>query len=207
MAEKKQSTQKKVLWLTETAIFAAIIVVMSFTPLGYLKTAGLEITFNMIPVVIGAIVGGPSAGAILGGVFGLTSFIQCFGSSPFGATLLGINPILTCIVCMTRILAGWLAGVAYKGIARKEKRQIIGSTVAALVGPISNTVFFTGSLVLFFGRTEFIQNLMSQMGTSSVFSFIVAFVGLQGLVEAIVCFVVTDAVSNVLLKVVNKRIR
>lgn len=70
------------------AILIAIILVMAFTPLGYLKTAGLEITFIQVPVIVGAILMGPTAGAILGGVFGLTSFIQCFGLSAFGAALL-----------------------------------------------------------------------------------------------------------------------
>ena len=46
-------------------------------------------------VVIGAIILGPTAGAILGGVFGITSFIQCFGISAFGTLLFGINPVLT----------------------------------------------------------------------------------------------------------------
>ncbi len=203
MAQRK-NIQKKTLWLAETAMFAAIIIVMSFTPLGYLKTPGLEITFIMIPVVIGAIVGGPSAGAILGGVFGLTSFIQCFGSSAFGATLLSINPVFTFIVCMTRVLAGLLIGLIYKAIAKNEKRQIVGATVASLIGSVLNTLFFMSALVLLFGRTEFIQNMMSQMGASNILHFVLLFVGVQGAVEAAVCFVIGTAVSSALIKVTNR---
>ena len=81
--------------LVYMAILIAIILVMAFTPLGYLKTAGLEITFIQVPVIVGAILMGPTAGAILGGVFGLTSFIQCFGLSAFGAALLEINAVYT----------------------------------------------------------------------------------------------------------------
>lgn len=207
MAKNKQNIQAKTLWLAETAMFAAIIVVMAFTPLGYLRTAGLEITFIMIPVVVGAIVAGPSAGAILGGVFGATSFIQCFGSSAFGATLLSINPVFTFIVCMIRVLAGWLIGVIYKAIARPGKRQIVGATVASLVGPLLNTVFFMGSLVLLFGRTEFIQGIMTQLNASNMINFILIFVGWQGLIEAIVGFVIGGAVSTALVKVVDKRLK
>lgn len=198
---------KKTLWLAETAMFAAIIIVMAFTPLGYLRTAGLEITFIMIPVVVGAIVAGPAAGALLGGVFGLTSFIQCFGSSPFGATLLSINPIFTFIVCLpTRVLAGWLIGLIFKAIAAKaEKIRYVGATVSSLVGPLLNTAFFMGALVILFGKTEFIQNLMEQLGAVSLVSFIALFVGVQGLVEAAVCFVVGGAVSSALLRVIGKR--
>ena len=68
----------------------------------------------MVPVIVGAIVMGPASGAILGGVFGCISFWECFGRSQFGAMLLGINPIYTFLVCVpTRILAGWLCGVAF----------------------------------------------------------------------------------------------
>ena len=75
----KKMSQKKLITMVETALLGAIIVVMAFTPLGYLRTAtGLEITFIMIPVVIGAATVGPSAGAILGGVFGITSFVTRF---------------------------------------------------------------------------------------------------------------------------------
>ncbi|MCM1544066.1 MAG: ECF transporter S component [Ruminococcus sp.] len=207
MAKNNQSTQKKTLWLAETAMFAAIIIIMAFTPLGYLRTPGLEITFIMIPVVVGAIVAGPAAGAILGGVFGLTSFVQCFGSSAFGATLLSINPVFAFIVCMIRILAGWLIGLIYKAIAKSNKMKYAGATVASLVGPLLNTVFFMGALVLLFGRTEFIQNLMTQLGATNVFSFVALFVGVQGLIEAGVCFVVGGAVSSALLKAISKRSR
>ena len=81
--------------LVYMAILIAIILVMAFTPLGYLKTAGIEITFIQVPVIVGAILMGPAAGAILGGVFGFTSFIQCFGLSAFGAALLEINAVYT----------------------------------------------------------------------------------------------------------------
>ena len=52
----------------------AIILIMAFTPLGYIKTAGIEITLIVVPVAVGAVTLGPAAGAILGGVFGLASF-------------------------------------------------------------------------------------------------------------------------------------
>ena len=85
---KKVSTRK----LTLTALFSAIVIILAFMPI---KTLGLEITLTMIPIAIGAALYGPAVGAILGGVFGVVSFLQCLGYSPFGATLFGINPYLT----------------------------------------------------------------------------------------------------------------
>ncbi len=80
MTKSKFSTK----YLVEMALLVAIILLMAFTPIGYIKTAGLEITLIVIPVAVGAVTLGPAAGAILGGVFGITSFIQCFGMSAFG---------------------------------------------------------------------------------------------------------------------------
>ena len=98
MNKNKFSTK----YLVEMALLVAIILLMAFTPIGYIKTAGLEITLIVVPVAVGAVTLGPTAGAILGGVFGITSFIQCFGMSQFGALLLGINPFLTFLVAKNK---------------------------------------------------------------------------------------------------------
>ena len=91
--------------MVELAVLLAILLMLEITGLGMFKTFGLELTILQIPVILGAIILGPSAGAILGGAFGLLSFWECFGKSQFGATLLGINPFLTFLVCVpTRIL-------------------------------------------------------------------------------------------------------
>ena len=74
------------------ALLAAIVLVLAYTPLGYIHIGPLAITPIMIPVTVGAILLGPTEGAILGGIFGLTSFSTCFGSDMFGTTLMGINP-------------------------------------------------------------------------------------------------------------------
>lgn len=110
--------------LVEMALLVAIILILAFTPLGYIKTLGLEITLIVVPVTIGAIILGPLGGAVLGAVFGITSFIQCFGMSPFGAVLLGINPFGTFVVCVvSRILMGWLTGLIYKGLSKFPKNE------------------------------------------------------------------------------------
>jgi thiamine transporter ThiT len=52
--------------LTLMGLLAAVLLVMSFTPLGFLTIGPLAITLNMIPVAIGAIALGPKGGAVLG---------------------------------------------------------------------------------------------------------------------------------------------
>ncbi len=181
--------------MVQLALFTAIILLMAFTPIGYIKTLGLEITLIVVPVAVGAIVLGPTGGAILGAVFGITSFIQCFGMSPFGAALLGINPIGTFIVCLVpRVLMGWLTGLIFKSGKKISKDLFFG--VASLAGPLLNTVFFMTTLILFFYNTDFIQGIVASTKATNVFAFVIAFVGINGLIEAIVCFVVGTVVAK-----------
>ena len=59
----------KTIKMAQLAILIAVVLIMAFTPLGYLKNVGLEISLITIPVAIGAMVIGPGAGAVLGAVF------------------------------------------------------------------------------------------------------------------------------------------
>lgn len=185
--------------MVRLALLIAIIIVMEVTNIGYIKTpTGLEFTLMQVPVLIGAIIMGPVSGAILGGVFGLTSFFQCFGKSPFGVVLLGINPVLTFIVCFVpRLLMGLCCGLIFKAL-NKDGKGIVSFGAASLSGALLNTVFFMSALLLLFGSSDYIMGLRGSMG---ILQFVVAFVGIQGLIEAIVCFVVGTALSKVLWKV------
>lgn len=190
--------QEKIKKLTVLSVLGALTAIVSFLPL---KTLGLEITFSMIPVAIGAILYGPSGGAILGGVFGIVSFLQCLGYSPFGAALLGINPLLTLIVCLpTRILAGFLAGVIYKALRKSVKSDIPALLLASLAAPLFNTLLFMTALVLCFYNTELVQSFAAQLGATNPFTFVVLFVGINGLVEIICGFVVAFPCAKALSK-------
>ena len=187
-----EKTRKLVLY----ALFIAIIILMAFTPLGYLKTLGLEITFITIPVVIGAVALGPLGGAVLGAVFGITSFIQCFGLSPFGAALLAVSPVGCLVTCIVpRTLMGWLTGLVFRGMDKIKPKSFLSFGVTSLFGPVCNTVLFMTSLMLFFGNAELIADMRAG---APLFAFLAAFVGINGLVEALVCFVVCTAVCKAL---------
>ena len=112
---KKQSLSVKD--FVVLGLLTAILLLMAYTPLGYLNIGPLAITFNVIPVAIAAIALGPLGGAIAGGVFGLTSFLQCIGvggTSAMGAVLFGINPVLAFIQrFIPRLLDGFLLGYIY----------------------------------------------------------------------------------------------
>ena len=86
------------------AVLTALIIVMSLTPLGYLKMPRASITFLPVLVVIGAVQYGPLCGLYLGTVFGLSSFVHCFDPNyAFGQTFLHISTILLLLVVKRRI--------------------------------------------------------------------------------------------------------
>lgn len=192
--------------MVQLAILVAIMLIFAYTPLGYLKAGPIEITFMVLPVAIGAIILGPASGAILGGIFGLTSFIQCFGASAFGALLLSINPILTFITCMLpRLLCGWLSGLIFKALEKTGKIKTAHYFIASLCTALLNTTFFILCIIQFFWKNDTFLTTMGswQLPTDSIWLFFVAFVGLNGLVEAVVNFIAAGTVSKVLSKVVK----
>ncbi len=189
-------TRLNTLLLTQYAILSTIIVILAFTPLGYLKFGVVEITFIIIPVAVGAIKLGVGAGAFLGAVFGITSFIQCFGLSPFGAMLLSINPVYTFILCMIpRVAAGAIAALIFKALHKIDKTKLVSFAVGSLSVAAVNTIFFMVGLMLMFGRTDFILGIR---GDVPLLPFVVGFVGLNGVIEALACTIIAGSVCKAL---------
>lgn len=200
---KKQDTGN----LVRTALLVAIIFVMAFTPLGYFKTGGLSVTLLPIPVVIGAITMGPVTGAILGLAFGVTSVIQCFGLEPFGTALMSINPAGLILLCLIpRILMGFITGIAAKALLRLDKNKTVSFALTSLLGALLNTVFFMSLLMLFFYNTDFIQSIAAGMGSNGALAFVLAFVGINGVIEAIACCVLGGAISRALFAIGARRL-
>ena len=180
--------KEKIYKLSITAILIAIIAIMAFTPVGYLKIGLLSITFLTVPVIIGAVTNGPLVGAILGLAFGLTSFIQCFGMDAFGTTLMQISAWKTAFMCIVpRVLIGIIGGFVYKGLSKTKAPKPVQYALSAITVPLFNTVFFMSSLVLFFWKTDYIQSVADSFGAQSVMTFLTAMVGVNGIVELVVC--------------------
>ena len=103
-------------------LLTAIVVVFSLTPIGSIPIGPLVITLNIIPIAIAAVALGPIGGLIMGTVFGLFSFMQCFGIgvlSTMGAATLEISPVLTFIQrVVPRALDGLLVGLMFSGISK-----------------------------------------------------------------------------------------
>ena len=186
--------------LTLLGLLTALLLVMSFTPLGYLNIGPLAITLNMIPVAIGAIALGPTGGAILGGVFGMTSFLQCLGiggTSAMGVATFEIDPLLTFVHrFFPRLITGLATGYIFKGVKALSNRTLAGF-IAGFSAAFLNTALFMLTLVLFFGNTDYLQ---TQMNGKSIILFIVTFVGINAVFEMLVSTVVSGMLAKALEK-------
>ena len=198
MAKKTFTTK----YMVELAAMIAIIIIMAFTPLGYIKLPGLTITFLTIPVAVGAII----LGLICGLTFGLTSLYQAVtGGSVFTFALFNLNPVFTIILTIVpRALEGLLTGLIFKALHNIKSVQKISYYIASLCCPLLNTLLFMSTLVALFYRTDFIQTYVAKFGVGNPFSFVVAFVGTQGAIEAVVCFVVASILARTLYAVLVK---
>lgn len=193
----KNNNTTSTLYMVELALMVAIIFIMAFTPLGYFRTPGLSITFLTVPVAVGAVILGSKGGAACGLAFGITSLIQAFIGGSFGTMLLSINPAGTAFTCIVpRILEGWLCGLIFQAVRKVSKNGAYFA--ASLACPLLNTLFFMSSLVVIFYHTDYIQGFVETLGVSNPFTFVVAFVGVQGAIEAVVCFLIASVVSRAL---------
>lgn len=187
------------------ALLIAIEVVMKLIGLGSVPVGPLYMSFLTVPIAVGAIVLGPLAGAILGGVFGIVSFYDAaMGASAMGAALMAISPFHTFVNCVvTRVLMGLLVGVVYN-LLKKAMKSNVRYFIAALFAPALNTIFFMGYLCLAFFNTEYVQGLCQAIGATNPIMFICLLVGFQAVVEAVVCCLIGGIVSKTVDVIVNR---
>lgn len=183
------------------AMFIAIMIVMNFTPIGYITVTGaFSITLMTIPVALGAACTGATGGTILGFVFGLTSFLQAFGFGfmidPSAAPLFNENPIGYVITCFVpRILTGLVAGLIFNLFERKGKTGIPAFAISSAIVPILNTVLFMTAYIIFYSNTSFGGAVMTVLLTILTINF---------LVELLVTTIAGTLISRVVYKQVKK---
>ncbi len=186
--------------LVVLGLMTAILLILAYTPLGYLNIGPLSITFNMVPVAISAVVLGPVGGLITGFIFGMTSFLQCIGVgqlSAFGAMLFSINPISTFVVCVVaRSLDGFLLGFIYRALSGKTSITV-STAITGFCSAALNTVFFMTSLMVLFGNSDYLTEMRGGM---NVLAFVVAFVGINAVFEVVVATVLTAVICVALFR-------
>lgn len=183
--------------MTRLAILTAIVGVLSYFG-GFIKIGGLaSISLTLVPVVLGAALLGPRAGAWLGAVSGAVFFLTA--DAAFWLNLSVSGTILTVMVKGT--LAGLAAGLLYRLL--EKRNMFLALLAAAAVCPIVNTgIFLLGCLIFFFDAVV----EMAYADGSSVFSFlIVVFVGLNFVFELLLNLLLTPALQRIIAVVAPKK--
>ena len=197
MTNKTRRT--KVAQMTLLAMLVAILIVLAYVNIP--MPMGLSITFNMIPVAIAAIAMGLPGGMIVGGAFGLISFLQCFGifgTSALGAALVNVSPVLMFIQrFVSRLMVGVLAALVYRGMTRTKAPLYLRGAVTGFSAAFFNTLFFMTLLVLFFGHTDKLAGPIAEKGG---LMYIITSVGINAVVEMAVAALVTGAACAALKK-------
>ena len=195
----KRNNHASVVRLTSLAILAALVVVLQTVASG-IRIGPVPISLTLVPIVVGAILFGPGAGAGLGFVFGLVCLIAgVTGADQFTYLLWTASPFWLIVVCVGKaVLCGLCAGLAAKAL---EKKQTLSCIAAALVAPVVNTgVFAVGMLTVF-------RPILAQYagGTDVVPYLFVAFIGVNFLVEFAVNAVLSAAIARI-VQVVRKQL-
>ena len=192
-------------WMIRVALMAAIIILLANTPLGMIQLPIVKATTVHIPVIIGAILLGPKAGAILGGVFGICSLISntyaptllSFAFSPFMSTtgLAGAaKAIWISVGC--RIMIGLVAGWLWKGLKKINCPKILGYGLCGFVGSMTNTVMVMGSIYVLLAK-QYAQ--AREVAGSAVFGIIMGTVTASGIPEAICATILVALITKVLV--------
>ena len=166
-----------------TAVLAALQFVMVLTGIGYVPVGPLKLTFLTLPIAVG--------GALL-----------VFAPDAFGAILVGIDPVLTAVMCIVpRILCGLLPALVSRALQRCTKNGVLPYASACLLTPALNTLLFMSALWVFFADS-FVNSpeLVSFLGgqIESIGALFAAFAGVNAIVEAGVGLVLGTAICKVL---------
>lgn len=188
--EKSNKRSERTHKLVMLALLSAIVAVLAYLG-GFIKIGSLaSISLTLIPVVVGATLLGPLAGAWLGAVAGVMFF-----ATPDAAFWLGLSVHGTIITVMVKgILAGLFAGMVYKLL--EKFNRYVAVLVGAIVAPVVNTgIFLLGSLVFFM---ETVSGGATAKGISVGMYLIVFFVGLNFVFELIANIALSPAMVRIL---------
>ena len=191
--------------LAQMGLLTGLMLVMSFTPLGYIPLGFMNATTMHIPVILGACLSGPEMGAVLGGLFGITSVIRAtltptltsFVFTPFYSLSPQFHGSWKSLIVaiVPRILIGVVAGLVYQALSRMVKQNAAAFVAAGFFGSITNTIGVMGLIYLLFG-----EQYAAAAGQSYnlLFGIIIGVVGTQGVPEAIIASVLVCAVGKAL---------
>ena len=200
--------------LVTTALFGAIILLLNFTPIGYIQLPLIKATVVHVPVIIGSILLGPKIGAGLGFFFGLTSLynntfaptLLSFAFSPFipvPGTGRGSAAALL-ISLLPRILVGVVPYFCRRAVSRslKGRHEALSLSLSGLAGSLTNT-FLVMHLIYFLFRNAY--GTAKNIPVDLVYRAVLAVILTNGVPEALLAAVLTAAVCRAVGKFSSMR--
>lgn len=195
-ASKRGSIRK----LTQFSLLLAIEIILGVTPLGLIMLPTAAITLLHIPVIIGAVVMGPMAGALLGGTFGVIALFKAStaAASPvdilFSPFLSG-NPLASIVMCIVpRILLGVFAALLFRLLKNRFKNNVWSIGISAALATALHTIMVLGCLFLFF------SDAMGSTFAGAINAIFATLISLNGSLEILAAVVVAVPVCKALLK-------
>ena len=196
-------------WMVGVAMFVALQLVLQITGIGLIPLPFIKATTLHIPVIIGAVVLGPLAGGLLGGVFGLCSmWTNTVASS---ALSFAFSPVLAAensgasgalkavwIAFGCRVLIGVVSGWLWIGLKKLKVNDFVALPVVGVAGAMTNTVLVMGSIYVLL-RPEYAA--LKNVAMEAVLGLIMGVVGTSGVAEAIAAAVLVTAIGKSLLHV------
>lgn len=193
--------------MVKMALFIALIILLSVTPLGYIPLGAINATTIQMPVIIGGVLFGWKKGAVLGGVFGITSLIKntlqpnltSFVFSPF-VPVFGEesgSPFAIIISLVPRIMIGITAAAVFALLIKMKVNKTLSSAAAGFCGSLVNTVLVMGGIYFFFGES---YSAAKDIAYNTLMTTVAATITGAGITEAIVSAVVCGAVCTALIK-------
>ena len=193
--------------MVKMALFIALIILLSVTPLGYIPLGAINATTIQMPVIIGAVLFGWKKGAFLGGVFGITSLIKntvqpnatSFVFSPFVPVFGEESGSLWAILIslFPRVMIGVVAAAVFAGLSKIKINRTFSSAAAGFCGSLTNTILVMGGIYIFFGES---YSAAKDIAYNTLMAAVSATITGAGITEAVVSAVVCGAVCTALLK-------
>jgi uncharacterized membrane protein len=205
----RTSAKQKTLRTVQLAMLVALVVALQMLSALIPPIGGtVSITLTLVPVVIGGILLGKRAGAILGFAFGIIVMINCINGLDIGGNILWTaNPFFTALICLVKgTAAGFCPALFYELICKKQKnatagKKLLATVVASLSAPIINTGLFICGMFLLFKDT-----LYAWAGDTNVITYIiVVLAGLNFTVEFFVNVILSPAILRI-TDVVDKKL-
>lgn len=200
-----KKTDGKTQYMATLGMLCALLLVMGMTGIGFIPLPVIKATTMHIPVILGAILLGPAAGGVLGGVFGLCSIwantttpsLLSFAFSPFMSTegLPGVLKSLW-IALGCRILLGVIAGWLWRLMKKITKQDYIALPVTAFLSTLCHTVLVMGSIYVLLAEQ---YAAAKNVAVTAVFGLIMGTVTASGIPEAIAAAILVTVIGKALL--------